>query len=164
MAGTTPATRRRLLGPLGRRDVDQRPQAEVVDGHDRAARTPPSVAPLALASGSSTGRTDGGRRRAATDGAPEVGQLGGVGQVADGHEVPHLLEAAVASEVDGIEPAVVELPGLAVDVADGGVGDGDAVEARGDVDQGAHDLDVDARGPLINVDPINVEGMHTMAR
>ena len=73
----------------------------------------------------------------------EGGQLGVVGQVADGDEVPDLLEGVVAGEVGGVVAAVVEEARFAVDVADGGVGDGDAVEAGGDIDEVAHDLNRD---------------------
>ena len=98
-----------------------------------------------MASGSSTGthRCRQHARGAATS-ARKRGQLGVVGQVADGDEVPDLLEAVVAGELGGVVAAVVEEAGLAVDVADRGVGDGDAVEAGGDVDQVAHDLIVTA--------------------
>ena len=106
---------------------------------DRAARTRPSVGPVAVASGSRTGITDVGKRRWAADVGAEGGQLGGVRQVPDGDEVPHLFEAVAAGEVGGVVAAVVEEAGLAVDVTDRGVGDGDAVEAGGDVDQCAHD-------------------------
>ena len=129
-----------LGGPLVGVDVDERAQAELVGGdRDRRPGRRPSVAPVARASGSSTGSSDAGSTPLGGDGGSERGQLGGVGQVADGHEVPDLLEAVVAGELGGVVAAVVVEAGLAVDVADGGVGDGDAVEAGGYVDQGGHE-------------------------
>ena len=107
---------------------------------ETAARTRPSVAPVARASGSSTGSSEDGSDALGGDGGPERLQLGGVGEVADGDEVPGLLEAVVAGELGGVVAAVVEVAGLAVDVADGGVGDGNAVEAGRDIDQGGHDV------------------------
>ena len=55
--------------------------------------------------------------------------------------MPHRFEAVVAGQLDGVTSAVVEAAGLTVDVADRGVGDGDAVEAWGYIDEGGHVLD-----------------------
>ena len=96
----------------------------------RAGRPAPAArAPAAI---------DGGSARASLDGVAEGGELGRVGEVADGDEVPDLLEAAGAGEGGDVVAAVVEAARLAVDVADRGVGDGDAVEAGGYVDQDGH--------------------------
>ena len=105
---------------------------------ETAARTRPSVAPAARASGSRIGRTDGGIERAAGGGGLEGGEFGGVGQVADRDEVPDFVEAVVAGEVRGVEAAVVVAALVAEDVADAGLGDGDAVEAGGNVDERGH--------------------------
>ncbi len=107
---------------------------------DDAARRLRSDAPRAWASGASTGSNEVGRRRAAPTTAWNVGQLRLRRQVADDQEVPHRFERSGAGEVRGVVAAVVEATGLAIDVADGRVGDGDAVEAGGYVDQGAHDF------------------------
>ena len=64
----------------------------------------------------------------------------------------------MAGELGRVVAAVVVEAGLAVDVTDGGVGDGDAVEAGGDVDQGGHDVHRRSRRRSpINVDRINVD-------
>ncbi len=68
-------------------------------------------------------------------------ELGLIRQVAGSDEVPHGLEAVVTGQLDGVVSAVVEPSRLTVDVADGRVGDGDAVEAWGYIDESCHVLD-----------------------
>ena len=130
-----------LGGALVGLEVDQRAQPELVGGDRHGGAYPPERRPGRR--GERLEHRDERRRQRAGGGdlGAEGGQLGGVGQVAACDEVPCLLEAAVAGELGGVEAAVVEEAGLAVDVADGGVGDGDAVEAGGDVDQGGHGFD-----------------------
>ena len=131
---------------------------------EMAARTRPSVAPAARASGSRIGSTDGGIERAAAVGGLEGGEFVGVGQVADGDEVPDLVEAVAAGEVRGVEAAVVVAALVAEHVADAGLGDGDAVEPGGNVDQVVMgSIVARSTGPLINVDRINIDPCTTLA-
>ena len=128
----------RLAGALVGVDVDERSQAELVGG-DRQRR-PYSSQRRAGRRGQGPEHGDDGCRQDSVAGnlGAEGRQLGVVREVADGDEMPHLLERAGAGELGGVDAAVVEEAGLAVDVTDRGVGDGDAVEAGGDVDQVAH--------------------------
>ena len=72
-------------------------------------------------------------------------------------EMPHGLEAVVAGKLHGVMSAVVEATGFTVDIADRGVRDGDAVEARGYVDESCHVSMMRFAGTVINVDRINVD-------
>ena len=125
---------------------------------DTAARTRPSVGPVAVASGSSTGTSDVGSGRAAATSARNAASSTSSGRWPRAMRCHASSKRRCAGELGGVEAAVVEVAGLAVDVADGGVGDGDAVEAGGDVDQRGHDVDPRRRaGSMINVDRVNVD-------
>ena len=162
IVGTTAATRRpwaaRSSGGMSISGRRRSSSAAI----EMAARTPPSVAPRACANGSSTGSTDCGQAPRRRHRVTEAGGLGRVRQVADRHEVPDLLEAAGAGEGRRVVPAVVVVAGLAVDVADGGVGHGHAVQARGYLDQDGHGSILGSSADAINVDPINVDWCATM--
>ena len=139
-----------------------------------SGRSPSSSAAIETAARSAAERRPGGRRQRAEDrdergrqhaGGGDLGaervQLGVVGKAAAGDEVPHGLERLAAGELGRVVAAVVVEAGLAVDVTDGGVGDGDAVEAGGHVDQGGHAIHRRPRATLaINVDRINVDAVH----
>ena len=123
--------------PLVGADVDQRAQAELVGG-DRH-RGPYPAERGAGGPGQRLEHREQRRRQHALGGdvGAEGGELGGVGQVAAATRC-QASSKRVAGELGGVVAAVVEEAGVAVDVADGGVGDGDAVEAGGDIDQGGH--------------------------
>ena len=121
--------------PVRRCNVDQRPQPELVGG-DRQRR----------ADSAERGASRSGQRledRDHRDGQSagrahrplERGELGLIRQVAGGDEVPHGLEAVVTGQLDRVVSAVVEPTRLTVDVADRRVGDGDAVESWGYIDE-----------------------------
>ena len=131
----------RLGGAVVGPEVDQRSQTEVV-GCDRQGGADPSErGPGRSGEGLEDGLERGGEGAGAPDDAPEGGELAGVGQVADGDEVPDLLEAAGAGEDGGVVAAVVVSALGAEHVADRGVGDGDAVEAAGYFDERGHGID-----------------------
>ena len=131
----------RLGGALVGVEVDQRAQAEVVSGDGQGGADPSERRPRRSGEGFEDRTERGGEGAGAGDDAPEGGQLGGVGEMADGDEVPDLFEAAGAGERDGVVAAVV-VPALGAEhVADRGVGDGDAVEAAGYVDEDGHAVD-----------------------
>ena len=123
-------------------EVDQRAQAEV-GGGDRDGRPHPAQRGAGRPGQRLEDRQDRRRHRAGGGGRGlERGQFVGIGQVPDGDEVPDLVEAVVASEVGGVEAAVVVAALVAEDVADAGLGHGDAVEAGGNVDERGH-------GPIV---------------
>ena len=103
-----------------------------------AALTPPSVAPRACASGSSTGNSDWGRRRTAATASRKRADSAASGRWPTATRCHTSSKLRGAGEGRGVVPAVVEVAGVAVDVADRGVGDGNAVEAGGHIDQGGH--------------------------
>ena len=89
----------------------------------------------------------------------ESGPFGGVGETAPVEEVPDVLERGIPRQLDGVVVAVVVEAFVAEHGADGGVGDGHTVESCGNVDQ-VHAPSVRRRRRLINVDSINVDGVH----
>ena len=151
----------RLGGALVRFEIDERPQVELLGHHGR--RRPQTAQRCAAGLGQRRQHREqrGGQAAGSADDGLELGQLRLRRQAPDDQEVPHRFERPGAREVRGVVAAVVEATGLAIDVADGRVGDGDAVEAGGYVDQGAHDFMFRGARPLINIDQINVDlGLH----
>ena len=132
-----------LGGALVRLDVDEWPQTQLVGGDRQGGAHSPERWPRRRRQWTEHGRDRCGQHPMAGDLGAERRQLAIVGQVPDGDEVPDLLEGVVSGQVGGIVAAVVEEARFAVDVADGGVGDGDAVETGGDIDEVAHDLNRD---------------------
>ena len=59
----------------------------------------------------------------------EVGEFGGVGELAEPEEVGGLLEGGALGELVDVDAAVGEDAGVAVDPADGGAGGDDAFQA-----------------------------------
>ena len=146
-----------LSGALVGRDVDQRAEAELVSGDRDRGPHPAERGTAGLRQRFEHGqhrlrKVPRGRNRVA-----EVGGLHQVRQVADRHEVPHLLEGAGAGQGRRVVPAVVVVAGLTVDVADRGVGHSHAVQARGYIDQDGHGFIFGAWTDAINVDPINID-------
>ena len=131
----------RLGGALVGVEVDQRSQSEVVGGDGQGGADPSERRPRCSGEGFEDRAERGGKGAGAPDDAPEGGELIGVGEMADGDEVPDLLEAAGAGEDGGVVAAVVVAALGAEHVADRGVGDGDAVEAAGYVDEDGHAVD-----------------------
>ena len=90
---------------------------------------------------------------------PEAIRFGGVGEAPPIEKMPSVLEGCVPGQFDGVVVAVVVEAFVAEHGADRGVGDGHTVESCGYVDQ-VHASSVDRKPRLINVDLINVDGIH----
>ena len=136
-SGTTAATRSAWAArSCGSRSISgRRPRSSAAIGRARRGAGRAS-APVARASGSSTGRERGGQgagggRRRARNAASSPAS----GRWPTATRCQTSSKRAGAGEVGGVVAAVVEAALVAEHVADGGVGDGDAVEAGGDVDQ-----------------------------
>ena len=113
---------------------------------ETAARTRPSVGPVARASGSRTGTSDAGRTRAAATSLRNASSSASSGSVPRATRCQTASNGWLAGELGRVVAAVVVEAGLPVDVTDGGLGDGDAVEPGGDVDQRGHATIVDRCG------------------
>ena len=157
--GGEPAT---LCCALVGSDVDERAQAELVGGDGDRRPDASEGCPGGPRQGLEHGQQGCREPPLRGDGGSEPGQLGGVGQVADGHQVPRLLEAVMAGEHRRVVAAVVVEAGLTIDIADGGLGDSDAVQAGRYVDQCSHESIVGIDGLTINIDQINIDRCTTL--
>ena len=129
--GRDPPAPARPARPASRSIIGRNPSSS--PAIDRAARNAPRVAPRAWASGAEHRQQR--RRQPAGRGDLRRGtsaSSAGSGRWPTATRCHTSSKRVVAGQLDGVVAAVVEAARLAVDVADRGVGDGNAVEARGD--------------------------------